>query len=160
MCLLIQDNNNLKKQIIGFRVTEEELQNTIYPVCMTLLLSAGYIIDIMIYPDIVPTVFGIKFWIAHYYHMKKQQFEVSQQEIDEEMKLAEIIAQKEQAYEKSTMGVIERATKGVEELGERLERDFEEDTVHPPLSHQPRRTSQQPTTASRTANLSLEDMMA
>jgi hypothetical protein len=58
------------------------------------------------------------------------------------------------------MGVIERATKGVEELGEQLERDFEEDTVHPPLSHQPRRTSQQTTTASRTANLSLEDMIA
>ncbi len=92
--------------------------------------------------------------------MKKKQFEVSQQEIDEEKKLAEIIAEKVQAYEKSTMGVIERATKGVEELGEQLERDFEEDTVHLPLSHQLRRTSQQRTTASRTAKLSLEDMIA
>ena len=145
-----------KIKVIGFKVTEEELQNIIYPVMHDCYYQLGLINQGTVSSFIR---FCIQFWIAHY-RMKKQQFEVSQQEIDEEKKLAEIIAQKEQACEKSTMGVIERATKGVEELGEQLERDFEEDTVHPPLSHQPRRTSQQPTTASRTAKLSLEDMMA
>jgi hypothetical protein len=144
-----------KIKVIGFKVTEDELQNIIYPVMHDCYYQLG-----LINQDTVSSFirFCIQFWIAHY-RMKNQQFEVSQQEIDEE-KLAEIIAQKEQACEKSTMGVIERATEGVEELGEQLERDFEEDTVHPPLSHQPRRTSQQPTTASGRAKLSLEDMMA
>jgi hypothetical protein len=37
----------------------------------------------MIYPDIIPTVFCVQFWIGHY-RMKKQQFEMGQQEIEQE----------------------------------------------------------------------------
>jgi hypothetical protein len=39
----------------------------------------------MIYPDIVSTVFCIQFWIGHY-RMKKQQFDLSHQEIEQEEK--------------------------------------------------------------------------
>jgi hypothetical protein len=79
-------------------------------------------------------------------------FAVREQEIENEKKLAAIAAQRE-VWERSPARAVEKAT-------EQLDRDFEEDTAHPPLLQQPRRTSQQPTTTSRTANLSLEDMIA
>jgi hypothetical protein len=46
----------------------------------------------MIYPDIVPTVFCVQFWMGHY-GLKKQQSEMTQEEI---------AAEKEQAYEKNS----------------------------------------------------------
>jgi hypothetical protein len=52
------------------------------------------IIDYDIPCDIVSTVFCIQFWIGHY-RMKKQQFEMSQQEIEQE--IAAIVDQKGQA---------------------------------------------------------------
>jgi hypothetical protein len=62
-------------KIIGFRVTEEELQNIIYPVMHECYYQLG-----LINQDTVSSFirFCIQFWIAHY-RMKKQQFEVSQQ---------------------------------------------------------------------------------
>jgi hypothetical protein len=86
-------------------------------------------------------------------------FAVREQEIENEKKLAAIAAQRE-VWERSPARAVEKATEQIEEHGEQLDRDFEEDTAHPPLLQQPRRTSQQPTTTSRTANLSLEDMIA
>ena len=104
--------------------------------------------------------FCVQFWMDHYRMKKQQQFDMSEQEIENEKKrLAAISAQRE-VWERSPARAVEKATEQIEELGEQLDRDLEEDTAHPPLSHQPRGTSQQPTTASRTANLSLEDMMA
>jgi hypothetical protein len=61
---------------------------------MTAIISLVSLI--MIYPDIVPTVFCVQFWIGHY-RMKKQQFEMSQQEIEQEKKLGAIVDQKGQA---------------------------------------------------------------
>jgi hypothetical protein len=59
-----------KIKVIGFKVTEEELQNTIYPI-MHDCYELG-IIDHDIPPDVVSTVFCVQFWIGHY-RMKKQQ---------------------------------------------------------------------------------------
>ena len=86
-------------------------------------------------------------------------FALREQGIENEKKLAAIAAQRE-VWERSPARAVEKATEQIEEHGEQLDRDFEEDTAHPPLLQQPRRTSQQPTTTSRTANLSLEDMIA
>jgi hypothetical protein len=96
-------------KVIGFKVTERELQNTIYPI-MRDCYQLG-IIDYDIPCDIVSTVFCIQFWIGHY-RMKKQQFDLSHQEIEQEekKKLATIAAEKE-AYERSTRHVIQQATK-------------------------------------------------
>jgi hypothetical protein len=82
-----------------------------------------------------------------------------QQEIEneEKKKLAAMVAQKEQAYEKSTAHVIQKATKQIEELGEQLDRSFEE--THP-SSRRPRRQQQSAASKTTVANLSLEDMMA
>jgi hypothetical protein len=80
-----------KTKIIGFRVTEDELQNTIYPI-----MHDCYDLGIIDHDTLTSFPrFCIKFWIAHY-HMKKQQFEMSQQEIEQE-KLAAIVDQKGQA---------------------------------------------------------------
>jgi hypothetical protein len=88
--------------------------------------------------------------------MKKQQFDMRERQEIENEKLAAMVAQKEQAYEKSTAHVIQKATKQIEELGEELDRGFEE--THP-SSRRPRR-QQQSAASKTTANLSLEDMMA
>jgi transketolase len=98
--------------------------------------------------------------MGHYRMKKQQQFDMSQQEIENEKKRLAAVAAQREVWERSLARAVEKATEQIEELGEQLDRDFEEDTTYPPLSHQPRGTSQQPTTASRTANLSLEDMMA
>jgi hypothetical protein len=58
-------------KVIGFKVTESELQNTIYPIMHDCYYRLG-ILSIMIYPDVVSTVFCLQFWIGHY-RMKKQQ---------------------------------------------------------------------------------------
>jgi hypothetical protein len=149
-----------KTKIIGFRVTEEELQNTIYPVMHDCYYQLG-IID----HDTLTSFlrFTVQFWMGHY-RMKKQQSDMSQQEIEEEKKkLDAIIAEKEawHKWDNSTPQVMQKTAKE-EEMGEQLEREFAE--THPsssPPKQQPRK--QQPTTASKTttvANLSLENMMA
>jgi hypothetical protein len=80
-----------------------------------------------------------------------------EKEIEQEKKkLAAIVAEKE-AYKKSTRHVIQKATKGVEELKEELDNGFEEKNPPPQQQQQQR----QPTKPSKTvADLSLEDMMA
>jgi hypothetical protein len=93
-----------------------------------------------------------------HYRMKKQQFDMSQQEIEEEKKkLADIIAEKEawEKWDNSTPRVMQKTVKEREEMGEQLEREFAE--THPSSSS----PKQQPTASKTTvANLSLEDMMA
>jgi hypothetical protein len=92
--------------------------------------------------------------------MKKEQFDRVQEEIEEE-KLVAIAAEKEQAYGKnSTARVVEKAIKQIEELGEQLDGDFEEDTTHRSSYYQPSRKQQQSAPFRTVANLSLEDMMS
>jgi pectate lyase len=77
-----------KTKIIGFRVTEEELQNIIIPT-----MQDSYQLDLVKHDTISSFVrFCINFWIGHY-RLKKQQSGMTQQEI---------AAQKEQAYEKNS----------------------------------------------------------
>jgi hypothetical protein len=148
-----QEKNNRKWKVMGCSVSEEEFQNIIAPNardCYQLGLIPHETVSYFVR-------FCVNFWIGHYC-VKKQQFEMrEQQEIeDEKSKLAAIVAQKEQAYEKSTAHVIQKATKQIEELGEELDRGFEE--THPSSSRRPRR-KQQSAASKTTANLSLEDMM-
>jgi hypothetical protein len=70
--------------------------------------------------------------------MKKQQFDMSQQEIDEEKKkLAAIIAEKEawQKWDNSTPRGMQKTVKELEEMEEQLEREFAE-THHIHHHHQ------------------------
>jgi hypothetical protein len=146
-------------KIIGFRVTEEELQNVIYPV-----MHDCYDLSIIDHDTLTSFLrFCVQFWMGHYRQKKKQQFDMSQQEIEEEKKkLAAIIAEKEawHKWDNSTPRVMQKTVKELEEMGEQLEREFAE--THPPSSPKQQPRKQQPTTASKTivANLSLEDMMA
>jgi len=92
------DEKQLDKitKIIGFRVTEEELQNIIYPV-----MHDCYDLGIIDHDTLTSFLrFCIRFWMGHY-RMKKQQFDTVQEEIEEEEKLVAIAAEKE-AYENST----------------------------------------------------------
>jgi hypothetical protein len=109
-----------KTKIIGFRVTEEELQNTIYPVMHDCYYQLG-IID----HDTLTSFlrFCVQFWISHYRMKKQQQFDMSQQEIEEEKKkLDAIIAEKEawQKWDNSTPRVMEKAVKQLEQNGRRV----------------------------------------
>jgi hypothetical protein len=96
-----------KSKIIGFRVTEDELQNIlyIYPV-----MHDCYELGIIDHDTLTSFLrFCVQFWMGHY--RMKQQFDMSQREIEEEKKkLAAIVAEKE-AYERSTRHVIQQATK-------------------------------------------------
>jgi pectate lyase len=77
-----------KTKIIGFRVTEEELQNIIIPT-----IQESYQLDVVKHDTISSFVgFCINFWIGHY-RLKKQQSGMTQQEI---------AAEKEQAYERNS----------------------------------------------------------
>jgi hypothetical protein len=136
---------------------------------VTLLLSAGYIIDYDIPCDIVSTVFCIQFWIGHYRMKKQQQFDLSHQEIEQEekKKLATIVAQKEawHKWDNSTPRVIEKATKELEAMGKDLDREFKQQSQQPPQQQQQQQLPQLPKPkpqqqASPLDNLSLEDMMA
>jgi hypothetical protein len=148
-----------KTKIIGFRVTEDELHNTIYPV-----MHDCYDLGIIDHDTTTSFLrFCVQFWIAHYRMKKKQQFDLSEQEIEEEKKkLQAIIAEKEawHKWDNSTPRVMQKTVKELEEMGEQLEREFAE--THPSSSPKQQPRKQQPTTASKTivANLSLEDMMA
>jgi hypothetical protein len=153
-----------KTKIIGFRVTEEELQNVIYPV-MHDCDDLG-IID----HDTLTSFlrFSVQFWMGHY-RMKKQQFEMSQQEIEEEKKkLAAIVAEKEawEKWDNSTLRVIEKTVKQLEQMEKDLDREsaaaaFSQTDHH--QQQQPRQPKPKPKeqeSSSPLANLSLEDMMA
>jgi hypothetical protein len=70
-----------KTKIIGFRVTEEVLQNTIYPI-----MHDCYDLGIIDHDTLTSFLrFCVQFWMDHY-RMKKQQFEMSQKEIEQEEK--------------------------------------------------------------------------
>jgi hypothetical protein len=148
------DPKQLEKiPIIGFKVTEDELQNTIYPV-----MHDCYQLGIIDHDTLTSFLrFCLQFWMGHYRMKKQQQFDMSQQEIENEKKrLAAIIAEKEawQKWDNSTPRVMQKTVKEREEMGEQLERKFAE--THPSSS-----PKQQPTASKTTvANLSLEDMMA
>jgi hypothetical protein len=148
-----QNNGDIRRKIISSRVTEGELQNIIYPV-----MHDCYQLGIIDHDTLTSFLrFCIQFWIAHY-HMKKQQFDMSQQEIDaEKKKLAAIVAEKEAWYkwDNSTPRVIEKATKELEAMGAQLERESRL-TQPQPQQQLPKPKQQQ----SPLANLSLEDMMA
>jgi hypothetical protein len=110
----------------------------------------------------------VQFWIAHY-RQKKQQFDMSQQEIEQEekKKLDAIIAEKEawQKWDNSTPRVMEKATKELEAMGKDLDREFKQQSQQPPQQQQqqllPRLPKPKPQQqASPLDNLSLEDMMA
>ena len=76
---------NEKTKIIGFRVTEEQLQNTIYPI-----MHDCYQLGIIDHDTLISFLrFCVQFWIGHY-RMKKKQFDMSEKEIEEEKKLAMI----------------------------------------------------------------------
>jgi hypothetical protein len=154
-----------KRKIVGFRVTEEELQNTIYPV-----MHDCYDLGIIDHDTTSSFLrFCVQFWIAHY-RQKKQQFDMSQQEINEEKKkLDAIIAEKEawQKWDNSTPRVIEKTVKQLEQMEKDLDRESAaaafSQTDH--QQQQPRQPKSKPKpkeqeSSSPLANLSLEDMMA
>jgi hypothetical protein len=71
------DEKQLDKttKIIGFRVTEEELQNTIHPV----MHDCYYQLDIIDHDTLTSFLrFCIQFWMGHY--RMKQQFDMSHKE--------------------------------------------------------------------------------
>ena len=139
-----------KMKLVGFKVSEEEYNKTILPVmhdCYGLGLCEQETVSSFVR-------FCINFWLAHYYN-KKKEFEERAKDIEhEKRKLAAIVAEKE-AWEKSTPGVVEKATKQLEQLGKDIDRDFEETHSRPPSS-----SSRVKKKTPLVANLSLEDMMA
>jgi hypothetical protein len=156
--MFVDQQGSEKLKVIGCKVTENGLQNLITPImhdCYNLRLIKHDTVSSFVR-------FCINFWIGHY-HMKKkkkEQFDTVQEEIEEEEeKLVAIAAEKEQLYEKSTARVVEKAIKQTEELGEQLERDFEEDTTHPSSYYQRSRKQQQSVPSRTVASLSLESMM-
>jgi hypothetical protein len=150
-----QNNSDVRLKIISLRVTENELQNIINPA-----VHDCYQLGIIDHDTLTSFLrFCIQFWISHY-HMKKQQFKMSQQEIDaEKKKLAAIIAEKEAWYkwDNSTPRVIEKATKELEAMRAQLERESKLTQPQPPQQQPPK---PKPKQQSPLANLSLEDMMA
>lgn len=99
--------------------------------------------------------FCLQFWMGHY-RMRKQQFDMAQEDIEEEKKkLAAIVAEKEawHKWDNSTTRVMEKATKELEAMGAQLGRESK--LTRPQPQQQPPKQQQSPL-----ANLSLEDMMA
>jgi hypothetical protein len=154
-----------KTKIIGFTVTEEELQNVIYPV-----MHDCYDLGIIDHDTLTSFLrFCVQFWMG-YYRMKKQQFDMNQQEIEEEekKKLAAIVAGKEawEKWDNSTLRVIEKTVKQLEQMEKDLDREsaaaaFSQTDHH--QQQQPRQPKPKPKeqeSSSPLANLSLEDMMA
>src|SRR5919108_4133782 len=118
------DEKQLDKttKIIGLRVTEEELQNVIYPVMHDCYYQLG-IIDHDTLTSFLRSC--VQFWMGHYRMKKQQQFDMSQREIEQEekKKLAAIIAEKEawHKWDNSTPRVMQKTVKELEEMGEQLE---------------------------------------
>ena len=70
--------------------------------------------------------FCVQFWMGHY-RMKKQQFDMSQREIEEEKKkLQAIIAEKEawHKWDNSTPRVMQKTVKELEQMEKDLDREF------------------------------------
>jgi hypothetical protein len=83
-------------KIIGFRVTEEKLQNVIYLV----MHDCYYQLGIIGHDTLTSFLrFCVQFWMGHY-RMKKQQFDMVQEEIEEEKLVA--LASEKEAYEKNS----------------------------------------------------------
>ena len=96
---MYEDPKQLDKttKIIGFRVTEEELQNVIYPVMHD---CCYYQLDIIGHDTRTSFLrFCVQFWMGHY-RIKKQQFDMVQEEIEEEKLVA--LASEKEAYEKNS----------------------------------------------------------
>lgn len=114
-----QDNDdNVRWKMIGCRVTEEELQNQIFP-----MMHECYRLGIIDHDTIASLIrFCLQFWMGHL-RMKKHQFDMAQQDIDQEKKkLASIVAEK-QAWEKwdnSTPRVMEKTVKELEQCEKTL----------------------------------------
>jgi hypothetical protein len=143
-------------KIIGFRVTEEELQNVIYPV-----MHDCYDMGIIDHDTLTSFLrFCVQFWMGHY-RMKKQQFDMSQEIEEEKKKLAAILAEKEawHKWDNSTPRVIEKATQELERMGDEFERDSKRE-IQSQQRAKPKQQEQDQSSASPLANLSLEDMMA
>jgi hypothetical protein len=108
--------------MIGCRVTEDELQNQIMP-----MMHECYRLGIIDHDTIASLVrFCLQFWMGHF-RMKKQQFDMAQEDIEEEKKkLAKIVAEKEawQKWDNSTPRVIEKTTKELEQMGKEFDREF------------------------------------
>ncbi len=100
--------------------------------------------------------------MGHYRMKKKQQFEMSQREIEQEekKKLAAIVAEK-QAWEKwdnSTPRVMQKTVKELEEMEKDLDREFVASQQVQPQQLQTKPKEQR--RRASLANLSLEDIMA
>jgi hypothetical protein len=108
--------------MIGCKVTDDELQNQIMP-----MMHECYRLGIIDHDTIASLVrFCLQFWMGHF-RMKKQQFDMAQQDIEEEKKkLAKIVAEKEawQKWDNSTPRVIEKTTKELEQMGKEFDREF------------------------------------
>jgi hypothetical protein len=99
--------------------------------------------------------------MGHYRMEKKQQFDMSQREIEEEKKKLDAVIAEKEAWEKwdnSTPRVIEKATKELEQMGEEFERDSKREIQQ--QRSKPKQQQQQESSPSPLANLSLEGMMA
>jgi hypothetical protein len=93
-------------KVIGFKVTESEPQNLIYPV-----MHDCYQLGIIDHDTLTSFLrFCIQFWIGHY-RIKKQQF-------DEKKKLSAIIAEKEawHKWDNSTPRVMQKASEELEAI--------------------------------------------
>src|ERR671922_2302508 len=143
-------------KIIGFRVTEEELQNTIYPV-----MHDCYDLGIIDHDTVTSFLrFCVQFWMGHYRMKKKQQqFDMSQREIEQEekKKLAAIVAEKEawHKWDNSTPRVMQKTVKEREEMGEDFERESKRE-IQQRQQPKSKQQQQQQSSPSPLANLSLE----
>jgi hypothetical protein len=152
-----------KMKVIGCKVPERELQNIINPI-----MHDCYQLGLINHDTISSFVrFCIKFWIGHY-RMKKQQFEMRQQEIEQEKKKLDAIIAEKEAWEKwdnSTPRVLEKTIKKLEEMEKDLDREsaaaaFSQTDHQQQQPRQPKPKPKEQESSSPLANLSLEDMMA
>jgi hypothetical protein len=154
-----QNNGDIRRKIISSWVTEKELQNIIYPV----MHDCYYQLRIIDHDTLTSFLrFCIQFWMGHYRMKKKQQFDMSHEEVEEEKKkLQAILAEKEawHKWDNSTPRVIEKATKELAATGEEFERDSKRD-LQPQQPQQQRQSKAKQQSPSPLDNLSLEDMIA
>jgi Protein of unknown function (DUF432) len=109
------DFNNIKWKMIGCTAIDDGLQNQIIP-----MMHECYQLGIIDHDTVASLVrFCLQFWMGHF-RMKKQQFDMAQQDIEEEKKkLAAIVDQKGQAVVYAKMPIeigVYRLTKDEEVL--------------------------------------------
>jgi hypothetical protein len=95
--------------------------------------------------------------------MKKQQFDMSEQEIEEEKKKLDAIFVEKEAWHKwdnSTPRVMENAVKQLEQMGEEFERESKREIQQQWQQPKAKQQQQQESSPSPLANLSLEGKMA